>query len=407
MVFTCNHCPKQFATVQGLRSHLTDVDNVGKFKCDECGRTFKRPAHLREHLKTHRSDDAVFFNCPTCDYRTRFEHQLARHVQFGHDEEGKPVRNGEEHVVLQELHRHFTPINNKFTCATGSQWDYVVIDTCFFIHDEHTLVLFEVDEQQHSDATKYTPVNEVVRMQEAVKVIRLTYPTQPLVWVRFNPNTFRNHLSREHPVLSDTVTAVVEQIKAMTVPLFPVSVVYVNYDVNSAGFPNVVKDRSYPAEWVVATHSWSFFGDKRNTVSLDIPEDVVTTSDGGAGANTCSVEGCGRTFAKPLLLQRHIAEVHQGVQRTRFLYQCDQCDHEPFTQSHNLATHVQNVHGAGNMFKCAGCSKVFNDKGRCREHEKRVHMMHGFQPLKCVICGYTTVYTQMLKKHMSQEHNQQ
>ena len=74
--FSCSDCPKKFKTQQSLDHHHERWHRSEKpFLCNECGESMSNEAHLKTHLKLHKSK----FVCPFCERRFLFPAHLRQH----------------------------------------------------------------------------------------------------------------------------------------------------------------------------------------------------------------------------------------------------------------------------------------------------------------------------------------
>ena len=82
-----SYCTAIFKSAAQCESHYKDVHATGEdeaFKCDTCGKTFSRRAHLCEHALKHISEEQrEFYECPEEDCTLSFsrERDLACHVK--------------------------------------------------------------------------------------------------------------------------------------------------------------------------------------------------------------------------------------------------------------------------------------------------------------------------------------
>lgn len=52
--FGCDVCEKRFFDATSLKKHSTTHTGLKPFDCSECGQSFARPDHMKEHVKRHR-----------------------------------------------------------------------------------------------------------------------------------------------------------------------------------------------------------------------------------------------------------------------------------------------------------------------------------------------------------------
>ncbi|KAG4145912.1 hypothetical protein ERO13_D05G124000v2 [Gossypium hirsutum] len=144
--YFCDHCgicrsKKSLITTHILTHHPEKIDNGGKEEekvstsneCQECGATFRKPAHLKQHLQSHslerpfvclvddchasyrRKDhlnrhllqhQGKLFSCPieTCNSKFAFQGNMKRHVKEFHDEDSSSSdAASQKQYVCQEV----------------------------------------------------------------------------------------------------------------------------------------------------------------------------------------------------------------------------------------------------------------------------------------------------------------
>ncbi|XVF24778.1 hypothetical protein REPUB_Repub13aG0157000 [Reevesia pubescens] len=144
--YFCKYCgicrsKKSLITSHILTRHLEEIDNGEKEekeistsnKCEDCGATFKKPAHLKQHLQSHslerpfvclvddchasygRKDhlnrhllqhQGKLFKCPieNCNLEFAFQGNMKRHVKEFHDEDSSsPDTGSQKQHVCQEV----------------------------------------------------------------------------------------------------------------------------------------------------------------------------------------------------------------------------------------------------------------------------------------------------------------
>ncbi|KAI8869841.1 hypothetical protein GQ42DRAFT_135568, partial [Ramicandelaber brevisporus] len=118
----------------------------------------------------------------------------------------------------------------------------------------------------------------------------------------------------------------------------------------------------------------------------------------------CTVDGCGRTFTKPVRLQEHIDQ-HDSFRRHKCQY--PDCDKAYFRRSH-LRTHELCAHdeSACDRHRCHhdNCNRGFATNQKLQRHIKAVH--EGAGGYKCEVegCGAAFRRKHQLNEHAAQEH---
>lgn len=69
-----------FRQYNTLYIHKTIHSNERKYKCKECGKTFRQNAHLKTHLKTHGIGIDTWHVCTICDKRFYSRGNLTVHM---------------------------------------------------------------------------------------------------------------------------------------------------------------------------------------------------------------------------------------------------------------------------------------------------------------------------------------
>lgn len=78
--YDCAHCKSTFKSRGYLLNHIrTHVQR--KLSCHECGRLFTRTDHLKTHIQVvHNSNDAEYFRCDLCDFKSFLKQNLRVHM---------------------------------------------------------------------------------------------------------------------------------------------------------------------------------------------------------------------------------------------------------------------------------------------------------------------------------------
>lgn len=189
-------------------------------KCHLCEKRFSQPVHLREHVR-HMHTFEKPFSCNLCDAKFCFKSKLTRHTKYVHTKEkefqctecsmrfvtpqDRKVHFGRHHTVEgQQRQKKKEEKLAKFLTEKGFyfQREYTVNFSCFngsFARVDFVLqlkntkgqafiVLLENDEEAH----KSRPVScEVKRMMDVYSSFSMDGNTLPVIWVRFNCDSYR------------------------------------------------------------------------------------------------------------------------------------------------------------------------------------------------------------------------
>lgn len=85
--FQCKVCEKSFYRKESLQDHKCGTSGSNDSKtianksmlCDLCGASFRTTNHLSRHKRSKHSDEKPF-ECPHCDYRSKLESNINRHI---------------------------------------------------------------------------------------------------------------------------------------------------------------------------------------------------------------------------------------------------------------------------------------------------------------------------------------
>lgn len=237
--FKCSGCPFQTNRLSKLNSHLNEVHNNSRpHACprEGCTETFKRPAHLREHLDRMHVDMRRLDNDDETDrYRNAFKQDHDGNLQI-------PRRV--EHVVLTMVKQDFPQLTKQYKidcrCIYDSgfagSWAQVIVDGSIRLSEKKVHVLVEVDENQHKTGCHNSPLQEVRRMQDATDALREMHGEDyHVLWVRFNPTeSFKTTAltSSEPPSLAQRISMLRDFLNEYEPPLYSenAQVAYFFYD---------------------------------------------------------------------------------------------------------------------------------------------------------------------------------
>jgi len=123
-IFKCEECGKEFKKKNKFNRHVKETHSDDKpYKCEECGTEFKRNSHLTRHKKLKHSDDPKPFSCniDNCLQKFATKQHLDRHIKTIHF--GDKIKCEECDVFFNKkslLLKHQTQIHKKqepFICS--------------------------------------------------------------------------------------------------------------------------------------------------------------------------------------------------------------------------------------------------------------------------------------------------
>ena len=213
--FKCTFCWSFQTNRQSkLNFHVKEVHNNARphaCSAEGCTETFKRPAHLREHVdRSHVDMDRLDGNDEKNRYRDAFKQDEQGQVQ---------IPTGVENVLMAMIGQDFSQLKrqHKIDCrclydgdltTRGEHWARVIVDASIQFREKKLLVLLEIDENQHKNDA--TPIKELRRMQDATDALHETQgedEEERVLWVRFNPSgSFRAGSNSSSPPLAQRVT---------------------------------------------------------------------------------------------------------------------------------------------------------------------------------------------------------
>ena len=240
--YTCEFkdCGKVYTLSENLIRHKKTHTQTEEIKCiyTDCKYVTKNPTYMKKHFKIHEGIKDYKCGHPGCNYNAVDSRNISRH-RMAHtgeyrcycDECGWPFRS------LSDLKRHVESIHSGIISKYTKKEEKIIMDllidhnicfdrnVCinfskfingkkcamldFIIQTEHGLLIIEIDEHAHqtirlvfdthtnintnceSDDNNYSISCEQARMLNVVASLRLSGETQPIAFLRYNPNYFK------------------------------------------------------------------------------------------------------------------------------------------------------------------------------------------------------------------------
>jgi hypothetical protein len=247
----CNFCEYKCGAVGNMNRHIKSVhQNIRDFKCNFCDLKFSLKRNLDCHIKAvHKK--IKDFECKECEYKSSTKGTLTKHIKYKHTFE-RPFKCLDENcdmkfVINRDMKNHFNNIHtlegrlrqkkrenrvynhifvkNDINCQREMQIDF----KCLYNEDEkenrqntkfcridfysvlNNFILFmECDEHSHMDYDVSCEVSRMMKIQESMVLQDIT---KPIVWIRFNPDSFKIDDTTQKILFNDRAKTVVDFIK--------------------------------------------------------------------------------------------------------------------------------------------------------------------------------------------------
>lgn len=270
----CNHA---HATRLQLTEHMRTHSGEKPFKCtyEGCDYCCALKEGLNAHIRTHTGEKPYKCTDANCDYASATRSNLAEHIRIWHSEEGQRRHRVKEQRVMdllvsssirfeRECYVNFRccatdsfasassnsnsfakPIiinsEHYFSLADEAKKQFAKVDAV--IYTPNCIIALEVDEHQHleDDSTPwgYTVSCDAARMNNVqvaytMAATAANEPVQPILWIRFNPDTFKIDGVRGRVSLRDREQRLLEVIRTFQpAEKQAVSILYMYYDIES------------------------------------------------------------------------------------------------------------------------------------------------------------------------------
>ena len=114
----CNQCEKSFKTIAGVRQHVQGAHADAKHSCNFCGKTFSMKSALKTHINMHLGLKP--YKCDKCDSNFRGLDSFSKHKRLHKSEVtcqvcGKGLYKQE--YLKSHMRKHMTTKASNFTLA--------------------------------------------------------------------------------------------------------------------------------------------------------------------------------------------------------------------------------------------------------------------------------------------------
>ena len=242
--YKCTECDAAFTQSGSLVSHMKIHTGTRIHKCTICEAAFTHKHTLVNHIKTHTGEKP--YKCTECDYSAAVESNTKAHFRRMHTLEGFEHRKNEEAKIESLFNERYPQafirehrIDHNCLKMLNS---HSRIDFLFPNHGK-VHVAFEVDEYQHRE---YSQVCETSRMNNIVSSLRLGGDETPVVFIRYNPHSFKVDGATKRTARAERYTKVCELLDKIKVTEHGehIHVFYMFYDTVSE-LPVVLTDPEY------------------------------------------------------------------------------------------------------------------------------------------------------------------
>ncbi|CAM9770418.1 unnamed protein product, partial [Heterosigma akashiwo] len=234
-----------------LKRHLADIHDIGVtyFPCEieNCSHKAKRKSSLKQHLAYIHDIGVTYFPCEieNCTYRAKQKSSLKQHLKGHitqhykciHTPRAAQKHRRKEHEIELLLLEH--GINHKrehsitYNCINDNTNNYSRIDFIIDFKDTNGktgIIMLEVDEYQHT-YSNYSVSCDISRMTQIHESIMLEGNTLPIVFIRFNPDSYKVNNITVKETKQMKQAKLIETITNIEFgPDGTLSVIYINYD---------------------------------------------------------------------------------------------------------------------------------------------------------------------------------
>lgn len=250
----------------GIRLGFRKPSRLYKCSFSLCNFETKIPSCFKHHMNRHYGIKP--YKCPHewCDYECTSKGEIKTHLKRIHSRDGFIRKLREESRVIRKLKEWGLSIDTDITidasrngCVSDTDRKYSRVDMVI-LNVTSCILILEVDEFSH-EKYAYNISCEVSRMSDISAFLRLNFYTQPIFWLRYNPNGkysvggIEKKVSRKERelVLKEKILSMMEPDFT---PMGNENIHYIYYSrVSENGPPEILEDPNFP-EYVKKTVSW-------------------------------------------------------------------------------------------------------------------------------------------------------
>jgi hypothetical protein len=238
--YKCNfdNCNFSFIQLHHLKNHERIHTGEKPYKCDydKCDKVFTKNNSLIIHKRIHTGEKP--YVCKECDQTFSRTHHLKDHIKRWHTKEGQQVKKKSEEYTAKLLEKEGIDFKREhqvsFSCNGGT---FCRID---YLHIKNGII-FAI-EYQHNG---YPLSCEMRRMMDVKSVFVQEGNEMPLVWIRYNPDSFVKGETKVKINKKDRIKKVINLINKLSevpedVPLL--SIYYCFYDTYDDGSLCILDD---------------------------------------------------------------------------------------------------------------------------------------------------------------------